>query len=349
MTIKIADKLIDDKHPVFFIAELSANHNQDFDLTLKTIRAMKEAGADAVKVQTFNADTLTINSDKEDFRIKGGTLWDGATLYDLYQGAYMPWEWHEPLKKFVNDLGMVFFSTPTDRVSADFLEKLEMPVYKIASFEITDIPLIEHVARKGKPVIISTGVAGDEEINDALEACRRVNNEEVILLKCTSAYPTPWNDVHLNAIPLIRERYHKVVGLSDHTMGDIVALGAVTLGARVVEKHFILERSLGGPDASFSMEPEEFKTMVHRVRDLEKALGNRSVVIPESAKMNKQFERSLYVVEDIQAGEIFTEKNVRSIRPGFGMKPKFYRVVLGKRSTQDIERGTPLSPNLISD
>lgn len=345
--LKIGNRYLGESHPVFFIAELSANHNQDFNLAVKTIKAMKDAGADAVKVQTFNADTLTIDCDKEIFQVKNGTLWDGVTLYDLYNKAYMPWDWHEPLKKITEELGMEFFSTPTDFVSVDFLEKLNVPAYKIASFEITDVALIEYVAKKGKPIILSTGIAEEEEINDALEACQRGGNNSVILLKCTSAYPTLWRDVNLNAMLEIRKRFGQITGLSDHTMGDIVPLGAVALGAKVIEKHFILDRSLGGPDSSFSMEPEEFKEMVNKVRILEEALGDGQIFIPESVKKNRQFARSLFIAQDMKKGDIFSKINIRSIRPGFGIKPKFLSDIIGKKASMDIERGTPLSFDLI--
>lgn len=345
--LKIGNRYVGEEHPVFFIAELSANHNQDFDLAVRTIKAMKDAGADAVKVQTFNADTLTIDCDKEVFQIKNGTLWDGVTLYDLYNNSYMPWEWHEPLQKIAEEIGLEFFSTPTDVVSVDFLEKLNVPVYKIASFEITDISLIEYIARKGKPIILSTGIAGEEEINDALEACQRGGNNSVILLKCTSAYPTPWVDVNLNAMLEIKKRFGQITGLSDHTMGDIVPLGAVALGAKVVEKHFILDRSLGGPDSSFSMEPLEFKEMVNRVRILEETLGDGQILIPESVEKNRQFARSLFVVQNMKKGDVFTKINIRSIRPGFGIKPKFFSHIIGKKASMDIERGTPLGEFLI--
>lgn len=345
--LKIGNKYLGEGHPVFIIAELSANHNGDFDLTVETIKAMKYAGADAVKVQTFNADTLTIDCDKEAFQIKNGSLWDGVTLYDLYDKAYMPWEWHAPLIRIAKELGLEFFSTPTDISSVDFLEKLNAPAYKIASFEITDIPLIKYTASKGKPIIISTGIANVEDIDDAVKACQDVGNNDVILLKCTSAYPTLWDDVNLNAIHEIRKRYGYITGLSDHTMGDIVPLGAVVLGAKVIEKHFILNRSLGGLDSSFSMEPEEFKEMVRRVRILEQTLGGGEIIIPESAKKNRQFARSLYIVENMKKGDIFNEKNTRSIRPGFGMKPKCFSTIIGKKASTDIERGTPLSESLI--
>lgn len=345
--IKIGNRTVGQNHPTFIIAELSCNHLNNFDLAIKTIQKMKEAGADCVKLQTSKPSSITIESDKPDFVVKGDTLWDGRTLYDLYSETYTPWEWHAPIKKAVEDLGMVFFSSPFDYDAVDFLEELNVPAYKIASFEITDIPLIKYTASKGKPVIISTGIAKEEDIQDAVEACRTVGNDQVILLKCTSAYPTPWDEVNLYVIPELRRKFNCAVGLSDHTLGDIVPIGAVALGAKVIEKHFILERSIGGPDAAFSMEPDEFAEMVKRVRILEQTFGISEIKISEKVEKNRQFARSLYVVEDIQKGEAFSEKNVRSIRPGFGVKPKFLPEVLGQSAKKNIEKGTPFSFDLI--
>ncbi len=301
-----------------------------------------------MKLQTVQPGSITIQSDKKDFRIGGGTLWDGKTLFDLYSEVYTPWEWHEPLKKLTEDLGMVFFSSPFDPEAVDFLDSLEVPAYKIASFEITDIPLIKHVAAKGKPVIISTGIAREEDIDDAVAACKEAGNEQVILLKCTSAYPTPMEEVNLRGINTLRAKYDCVVGLSDHTEGSLIPVGAVALGAKVVEKHFILDRALGGPDAAFSMEPQEFKEMVDSIRNLETAMGTEQLVISERVAKNRQFARSLYVVQDVKKGDTFTKQNIRSIRPGHGMKPKYLPTIIGKTAATDIERGTPLSEDLIS-
>lgn len=345
--IRIGKFTIKESSQVFIIAELSANHLQDFEIATKTIYAMKEAGADCVKLQTVEPGSLTIESDKPDFIIKGGTAWDGKTLFDLYNEVQTPWDWHQPIKELVESLEMEFFSSPFNNSAVDFLESMNVPAYKIASFEITDIPLIKYVASKGKPIIISTGIAEENDIIDAINACHEVGNKEVILLKCTSAYPTPFDEVNLNMIPTLRKKFNCHIGLSDHTMGSTVPMGAVALGARVIEKHFILDRKMGGPDAGFSMEPHEFKAMVNSVRDLERALGNPEIRISEKIKKSRDFARSLYVVENINKGDIFTEKNVKSIRPGFGMKPKYLNTVLGKEATCNIEKGSPMSEHLI--
>ena len=345
--ILIGKHIIGLSKPCFLIAELSANHLHDFNLAVETIHKMKEAGADCVKLQTAKPDSITIDSNKSDFVIEGGTAWDGRTLYDLYKETNTPWEWHEPLKKIIEDLGMVFFSSPFDMKAVDFLETLEVPAYKIASFEITDIPLIKYAASKGKPMIMSTGIANIEDINDAIEACISSGNNQIILLKCTSAYPTPFEEVHLNSIPTIRNQFNCHIGLSDHTLGNIVPLGAVALGAKIIEKHFILKRSLGGPDAAFSLEPDEFKQMVNQIRDLENALGKSEIFVSKKVEKSRQFARSLYVVEDIKEGEVFTVKNIRSIRPGYGLKPKYLYEVIGKKAKIDVEKGTRLSWDLI--
>ena len=335
------------KEKVFIIAELSANHNHDLNIALETIKTMKEAGADAVKIQTYTPDTITINCSNEYFQIRQGTLWDGQTLYDLYKKAYTPWEWHRDLQKLARDLGLVFFSTPFDVTAVDFLETLNVPIYKIASFEITDIPLIEYVALKGKPVIISTGIAALDDIEEALAACRRMNNHEIILLKCTSAYPAPIEEANLLTIPDMAKRFNTAVGLSDHTMGGTAAIAAVALGAKIIEKHFILDRKLGGPDAGFSMEPSEFKTMVDAIRDVEKALGKVSYELTDKIKINREFSRSLFVVKDMCAGDVFTGENIRSIRPGFGLHPRYLGEVLGKKARRELKKGTPLSFDMI--
>lgn len=325
---------------VFIIAELSANHNNDFDLAIKTLMAMKEAGADAVKIQTYTADSLTLNVDNEYFGPRKEGLWKGLTPYDVFSEGSMPYEWQSKLKKKAEELGLVFFSSPFDREGVDFLESLKVPMYKIASFEITDIPLIKHVARKGKPVIISTGVAEIEDIELAVETCRSVGNNEIALLKCTSEYPAPIEAANLLTIPDLKERFNVTIGVSDHTMGSTVPTVAVALGAKIVEKHFILDRKLGGPDSSFSMEPHEFAEMVKSVREAEAALGN---VTYEVSEKNKLRRRSLFVCENIKKGETFSQKNIKSVRPGNGMHPKFLSEIMGKNAKTDLEKGTPLS------
>ena len=345
--IYIGDKRIRKESPTFIIAELSCNHRNDYDIAIKTIDEMHKAGADCVKLQTSKPESITIDSRKDDFIIKGGTLWDEKSLFELYGETYTPWEWHKDIKEYVESLGMVFFSSPFDNMAVDFLEDLNVPAYKIASFEITDIPLIEYTASKQKPIIISTGIATKEDITEAVNACKRVGNDQLILLKCTSAYPTPLDEVNLSLIPKIAEDFDCLTGLSDHTEGSLIPVGAVTLGARVIEKHFILDRSLGGPDAAFSMEPKEFSEMVNLVRSIEKATGVSDYVLSEKVIKNKNYARSLYVVEDVKKGEIITEQNVRSIRPGFGMHPKYYSNILGKKFNSDIEKGTPLNNDLI--
>ncbi|MCS7262317.1 MAG: pseudaminic acid synthase [Aquificaceae bacterium] len=332
---------------VLIVAELSANHLQSLDLALKTIEAIKEAGADAVKLQTYTPDTITLPVKSSHFRIQEETLWDGQYMHELYKKAYTPWEWHPKLFEFARQLGLVCFSSPFDRTAVDFLEELGTPAYKVASFEITDVPLIEYIASKGKPVIISTGIATLSDIEEALRACRRVGNEQVVLLKCVSEYPTPYEDVNLRTIPNMRETFGVPVGLSDHTLGIAVPVAAVALGAVVVEKHFILDRSLGGPDAEFSLEPAEFKAMVEAVRQVEKALGKVTYELTEGQRKMRKFARSLFVAEDIKAGEVFTEKNVKSVRPGYGLPPKHLKEVLGKRARVDLPKGTPLSWEVI--
>ncbi len=347
MEVKIGSFTLREDSPVFIVAELSANHAGDLELAKDTIYAMKEAGADAVKLQTYTPDTITIDSDREIFRIRQGTLWDGKTFYQLYSEAFTPWEWHAELKELAEKLGLVFFSTPFDRTAVDFLEELNVPAFKIASFEITDIPLIEYTASKGKPVILSTGIATLSDIEEAVSACRRVGNDQVILLRCVSAYPAPFEDVNLRTIPNMAETFRCLVGLSDHTLGVEVPIAAVALGARIVEKHFILSRDLNSPDREFSLTPEEFATMVKAIRNVEKALGRVSYELTEKMKRGRELARSLFVVEDVRAGEIFTEKNVRSIRPGYGLPPKYLREILGKRARRNIPRGTPLSWDLV--
>jgi len=342
MNIRIGNSIIGSSRKVFIIAELSANHNQNYDLAVKTIEEMKKSGADAVKLQTYTADTITIDCNNKYFQIKQGTIWDKQNLYQLYKKAYTPWEWQPKLKKIANNLGMECFSSPFDKTAVDFLEKMNVPAYKVASFEITDIPLIEYMASKGKPIIISTGIAVKNDIIKAIKACKRVGNHRIILLKCTSSYPTPLEDVNLLTIPDMSKRFKAIVGLSDHSLGISVPIAAVALGAQVVEKHFILKRKMGGPDSQFSLEPQEFKSMVDEIRNTEKALGKTTYVLSTKMKKNRELGRSLFVVADMKEGELFTEKNIRSIRPAFGLPPKFIKKILGKRATKDLKRGTPL-------
>lgn len=347
--MKIADKNLGKDFRTFIVAEMSANHLQDFELAVKIIKAAKKAGADAVKLQTYTADTMTIDSNKEYFKIKHGTLWDGKTLYQLYKEASTPWEWQPKLKKIAESEGLVLFSTPFDKTAVDFLEEMNVPAYKVASFEITDIPLIEYIASKGKPVIISTGIATLSDIEEAVNACKRMGNDQIVLLKCTSAYPAPIEDANIRTIPNLAETFGTLAGLSDHTLGISVPIAAVALGAVMVEKHLTLDRSLGGPDAAFSLEPDEFAQMVKSVREVEKALGRVSYELTESQKKGKVFARSLFVVEDVKKGEKFTEKNVRSIRPGYGLHPRHLKDVLGRKATRYIEAGTPLSWELVGE
>lgn len=334
----------------FIIAELSANHNQDIEIAKQSIQAAKDSGADAVKLQTYTADTMTIQCDNQYFTdLLRGTIWEGKNFYELYQEAYTPWEWHSKLFDYArNKVGIDIFSSPFDPTAVDFLEQFDPSYYKIASFEIFDIPLIEYVARKGRPIIISTGIATLADIELAVETCRRVGNNNIILLKCTSSYPAPLEEANLLTIPNMKETFGVEVGLSDHTFGVNAAIAAVALGSTVIEKHFILDRSMGGPDSSFSMEPSDFKIMVDSIREVEKALGKVSYELTEKAAGSKIFGRSLFVIEDAKAGELVTNNNVRSIRPGYGLPPKYLNQILGKHFTHDVKRGTPLDWDLIS-
>lgn len=333
---------------VFIIAELSANHNGSLDIALRTIDAMKEAGADAIKLQTYTPDTITLDCDSEMFTISQGTLWDKRKFSDLYAEAMTPWEWHPILFDHAKNLGMEAFSSPFDPSAVDFLSTLDVPAYKIASFEITDIPLIEYTASKGKPIIISTGIATLSDIEEALEACRRVGNNHITLLKCTSAYPAALEEMNLLTIPDMIERFEVNIGLSDHTMSLSAPIAAVALGARVIEKHFILDRSMGGADSAFSLEPHEFKTMVDAVRDTEKLLGKVTYELSPKSLKSREFSRSLFIAEDVKAGDIATPQNVRSVRPGFGMAPKHLNDILGKTFLVDAQKGTPLQWELFS-
>lgn len=330
----------------FIVAELSANHGHKLEVALESVRAAKEAGADAVKIQTYTADTITLNCDADDFKVKG-TLWDGRTLYDLYQEAYTPWEWHQAIFDEAKKCGLICFSTPFDKTAVDFLEDLGNPIMKIASFEITDIPLIEYAAKKGKPMVISTGIAMPEDIELAVKTCKDAGNNDITLLKCTSSYPAPIEDANLMTMVDMKERYGVKVGLSDHTMGYDVAVAAVALGASLVEKHFILDRSIGGPDAAFSMEIGEFAAMVKAIRNVEKALGKVVYPTDPSKIKGREFSRSLYVAENVKAGDLVTERNVRSVRPGFGLHPKYLPALLGKRFIKDRKKGERMSLDFV--
>lgn len=340
--MKIGTFKVDKNSSVFIIAELSANHNGSLEVALETIKAAKRAGANCIKLQTYTADTLTIDCNKDDFLIKG-TIWEGKNFYQLYQEAYTPWEWHETLFNAAAAEGLICFSSPFDKTAVDFLENLNVPAYKIASFEITDIPLIEFVASKGKPIIISTGIATTEDIELALDACHRMGNYDIALLKCTSSYPAPINEANLIMVKDLAERYNVISGLSDHTLGSTAPVVATCFGAKIIEKHFILDRSIGGPDASFSMNEEEFTQMVKAVREAESAIGVVDYQLTDKQIKGKDFCRSLYVVENINEGEIFTEKNIKSIRPGFGLHPKFYHEVLGTKAKTDFTKGDRLT------
>ncbi len=342
--MKIADFNLD-KDGVYIIAELSANHNGSLEVAKETIRVAKEIGADAIKLQTYRADTITLDSDKEDFIIKGGTLWDGKKLFELYDEAHTPWEWHEELFLYAKEVGIDIFSSPFDKSAVDFLEAFNPPAYKIASFEITDYELVRYVASKKKPIIISTGVAKIEEIEDVVNICKSEGNEDIILLKCTSSYPAPLKDANLLTIPDLKRRFGVEVGFSDHTLGVTAPIVAVTLGAKVIEKHFILNKSIGGADADFSLDKDEFKEMVRAVRDTEKLLGE--VKYDGFKKSSRDFSRSLYVAKDIKKGELLTEENIRSVRPGYGLHPKYLKEILGKRAKRDLEFATALKWDMI--
>lgn len=345
--IEINGRRIGPGYPIYIIAEMSANHNQDFDQAVKIIEAAKEAGADAIKLQTFTPDTHTIQSDKEYFRIGGGTLWDGHTLYDLYREAYMPWEWQPKLKTIANELGIDLFSAAVDPTSVDFLEAMDVPAYKVASFEIVDLPLIEKIARIGKPLIISAGMCTLAEIDEAVQTAREAGADQILLLKCTSAYPASPEEMYLKTIPHLAQAFQVPVGLSDHTLGIAVPIAAVALGACMVEKHFTLSRSIPTLDSTFSLEPHEFKAMVQSVRTVEKALGTVHYGVSEREAKSRVFRRSLFVVQDVKAGEFFTTENVRSIRPGYGLHPRYLNEIMGRYAKRDIQRGTPLTWDLV--
>jgi len=332
---------------VYIVAEISANHNQDLQIALRTVEAIAESGADAVKLQTYTADTITIDVKSDDFKIDHNTLWDGRYLYDLYKEAHTPWDWHEALFKKAKSCGLECFSSPFDFTAVDFLEQFDVPAYKIASFEIQDVPLIDYVARKGKPVVISTGIATEEDIWLAIETCRKAGNENIILLKCTSAYPAPVELSNLRTMVNMSRKFGVLTGLSDHTLGTVVPVAATTLGAVFIEKHFILDRSIGGPDATFSLEPAEFKEMADNARLAAKSLGKVSYELSDLVQKNRKFSRSLFITNDVKKGELLTPNNMRSIRPGFGLHPKHYSEVLGRISSRDLKKGEALAWEMI--
>lgn len=345
--IQFGDHIISEDSPTFVIAEMSANHLMDFDRAVAVMQAAKDAGADAVKIQTYTADTITLDCDDPCFQITQGTLWDGTTLHKLYQTAYTPWEWQPRLQEKAREMGLEFFSSPFDFTAVDFLEEMKVPAYKIASFEITDIPLIRKIAKLGKPMIFATGIARLADIELAMDTCKQEGNEDVILLKCTSAYPAPYEDINLRTIPSMAQTFDCLTGLSDHSMGHAVADAAVALGAKVVEKHLTLRRADGGADAAFSMEPEEFKLMVDNIRKIELALGKVTYELTEKQTREREHSRSLFVAQDMRAGEVFTPENLRSVRPGCGLHTKYYEELLGKRITRDAKLGTPMSWDLV--
>ena len=345
--VRIGDRKVGFGRPAFVVAELSANHRHDFNLAVKTIQAAKKAGADAIKLQTYTPDTMTVNCQNRRFRVGKNTLWAGKSLYQLYQEAYTPWEWHARLKRLAENLGLVFFSTPFDKSATDFLEQLKVPVYKIASLEIVDIPLIEYVAKKGKPMMISTGIATLNDVREAVNACKRVGNNQIVLLKCTSSYPTPLEEANLRSMEYLAKKFRTVVGISDHTMGTEVSVAAVALGAKVVERHFIYDRKVGGPDAAFSLEPLEFKSMVQSIRKVETAMGCWEYKRSKSMKDAQRYARSLFAVQDIEKGKLLTADNVKSIRPGGGLQPIYLTKVLHKEAKVHIKKGTPLQWKMI--
>jgi len=332
-----------EKDGTFIIAELSANHNGDLKNALEAIKVAKEIGANAIKLQTYTADTLTLDSKKDDFIVKGGTLWDGKSLYELYKWASTPWEWHKELFEYAREIGIDIFSSPFDKTAVDFLEQFNPSAYKIASFEITDYELIRYTASKMKPIIISTGIATIDEIQDAVDICREVGNHEIILLKCTSAYPAPLEDANLKMIPNIAQTFGVISGFSDHTTDIIAPIVAVTLGAKIIEKHFIVNKAIGGADVDFSLDKDEFSQMVQKIRDTEKLLGKVNYSMDNNKMKSRQFSRSLYISKDIKKGEVFTEENIKSVRPGYGLHPKHLKSILGKIANNDYEIGDRLN------
>lgn len=344
---EINGRKIGPQKPVYVVAEMSANHHQEFDRAVKIIRAAKESGADAVKLQTYTADTITIPCDNEYFQIGKGTIWQGRNLYDLYGEAYTPWDWQPKLKEIADKLSIDLFSSPFDQTAVDFLEEMGVPAYKIASFEIVDLPLIRRVAQTGKPIIMSTGMATLAEIEEAVRTIREAGNNHLALLKCTSSYPAPPEEMNLLTIPHLRRTFEVPVGLSDHTLDIAIPVAAVALGACIVEKHFTLSRTIPGPDSAFSLEPDEFKAMVEAVRSTEKALGEVAYGVSERESQSRIFRRSLFIVQNMKAGEMFTTENVRSIRPGYGLHTRYFDDVVGRLATRNIESGTPLSWDLL--
>ena len=338
---------ISEQSHTYIIAEMSGNHNMDYDRAVKILYAAKESGADAIKLQTYTADTITLDSDASYFRVADGTLWDGETLHSLYEKAYTPWEWQPKLQEIANNIGIDFFSSPFDFTSVEFLENMKIPAYKVASFEITDIPLIRKIAGTGKPIIISTGIATLSDIELALKTCKEVGNNKVILLKCCSAYPSPYEDINLKTMVNMANTFDCIVGLSDHTMGDAVAVASVALGAKIIEKHLTLSRKDGGVDAEFSMEPSEFKEMVDNIRIVEKALGNVSYDLTQKQISGRRFSRSLFISNDMKAGDILNDMNMKSVRPANGLHTKYYNELLGKRIKKDAKAGTPMDWGLI--
>lgn len=345
--MKIGNFKIDQNSPTFIIAELSANHNGSIDIAKQTIIEAKKAGADCIKLQTYTADTITIDCLRDDFTIKD-TIWDGQNLHKLYKQAHTPWEWHEELFEFAHKNGLICFSSPFDFTAVDFLEKLNTPAYKVASFEITDIPLIKYIASKGKPIILSTGIATEDDIRLALKTCKEAGNTSIAVLKCTSSYPAPPDEANLIMIKDFKEKFNVIPGLSDHTMGITAPIVAVSLGAKIIEKHFIIDRSIGGPDASFSLDKNEFKQMVNGVRLAEKIIGKIDYKLSPKQVKGKDFSRSLYVVKDVKSGDFISNENIRSIRPGFGLHPKFYEEILGKKFKTDKNFGDRLTEEDIS-
>jgi pseudaminic acid synthase len=346
--IEINGRPVGEGYPVYIVAELSANHRQEFDRAVELVKAAKAAGADAVKLQTYTPDTMTICCDNHHFQVGKGTLWENRSLYDLYREAYMPWEWQPKLKAVAGDLGMDLFSAAFDCSAVDFLQEMGVPVHKVASFEIVDIPLIEKMAQTGKPLIISTGMANLGEIEEAVQTARRAGAMQISLLKCTSAYPALPEDMNLRTIPHMMTAFNVPVGLSDHTLGIAVPVSAVALGACIVEKHFTLSRNVPGPDSVFSLEPQEFAAMVEAIRTSEKALGTVNYGASSEESRSLMFRRSLFVVQDMKAGERFDKESVRSIRPGYGLPPKFLKEVLGRRASKDIKKGTPVDWSLMT-
>lgn len=334
---------------VMIVAEMSANHGGDFKVAVETIKAAKRAGADAIKLQTYTADTITLDSDKSDFVINEGSIWDGRTFHELYEKAYTPWEWHEELFRIAKEEGLICFSSPFDKTAVDLLESLDCPIYKVASFEIMDTPLIQYIASKHKPVVLATGIATEEDIKLAVNACRAVGNDDITLLKCTSAYPAPVEEANVCMIDDLAKRFGVKSGLSDHTIGSMVPVLSVAFGATMIEKHFILNKDVASEDASFSMDEKEFKDMVEKVRLAEKAIGHVDYELTNKMKASRTGCRSLYVAENVKAGEFVTEQNVRSVRPGYGLPPKFLPKLLGKKFIKDVEKGVRMSLDLVQE